>query len=331
MLTALLPALAITLLTTALTLRWARRALVDQPNERSLHRLPTPRGGGIGLLAGIAAGATAAPVTWHPWLALPILGIALLSFADDLNQLSVRVRLSGHLILAGLAVALLGNFNEIAITPITTITATPLLMAMTVLWIVGLTNIYNFLDGIDGIAAVQAVVAGAAWSWLGTIYGLDAVRWCGAIIAAAALGFLPFNWPPARIFLGDVGSATLGTCFALLPLLASRSGADAWAAPVGVLVVWPFLFDSGFTLVRRARRSEHLFEAHRSHLYQRLVIAGWSHRQTTLLYGGLALLTSLAAVQVAAGRWWFGWIAALVTGLLQVGLTWQAEGEKQHD
>ncbi|HET7040989.1 MAG TPA: hypothetical protein VFI13_03175, partial [Gemmatimonadales bacterium] len=118
----------------------------------------------------------------------------------------------------------------------------------------------------------------------------------------ASLAFLLFNWAPAKIFMGDVGSATLGFLFAAIPFAAQpfpASGATAWI--VAAAVVWPFVFDAGFTLVRRWRRGEKLSEAHRSHLYQRLVIAGWGHAPTTLLYVAWAISTSVAGLAIAKG------------------------------
>src|SRR5690606_1303492 len=150
----------------------------------------------------------------------------------------------------------------------------------------------------DGIATVQAIVAGAFWWLIGRNAGVAAVQWGGGLLALTCVGFLPFNWQPARIFLGDVGSATIGFVLALLPLVAANFGDMRWAAPVGVLLVWPFLFDSWFTILRRMRRRENLLDAHRSHLYQRLIIAGWSHRRVTCLYGGMAVVAGIAATRV---------------------------------
>ena len=108
----------------------------------------------------------------------------------------------------------------------------------------------------------------------------------GVLLAAASLGFLGFNWPPARIFMGDVGSAFLGFTFAALAVAAAQR--DPRIALVGILFVWPFVFDATFTFLRRLKNGENVFAAHRSHLYQRLVIVGYSHRFVTLLYMGLA-------------------------------------------
>jgi SAM-dependent methyltransferase len=161
-------------------------------------------------------------------------------------------------------------------------------MVLTLLWIVGLTNAYNFMDGIDGIAGCQAAIAGMGWCALGGWSGLPLVTVLGLLLAASSLGFLIHNWPPAKIFMGDVGSTFLGYSLAVLPILAAQS--DPRLAVAGVLLVWPSVFDASFTFLRRLRRGENVFAAHRSHLYQRLVITGLSHRWVSSLYGALALI-----------------------------------------
>jgi UDP-N-acetylmuramyl pentapeptide phosphotransferase/UDP-N-acetylglucosamine-1-phosphate transferase len=162
---------------------------------------------------------------------------------------------------------------------------------------VGLTNAYNFMDGIDGIAAGQGIVAAIGWGIIGLITGNPFLTALGFLLAASCLGFLCHNWPPARIFMGDVGSAFLGYTFAVLAVIASQS--DPRLAFIGILFVWPFVFDAVFTFFRRLRKHENVFEAHRSHLYQRLVIAGYSHGVVSTLYIGLA------GAGVVVGVWWY--------------------------
>jgi UDP-N-acetylmuramyl pentapeptide phosphotransferase/UDP-N-acetylglucosamine-1-phosphate transferase len=163
-----------------------------------------------------------------------------------------------------------------------------------VFWIVGLTNAYNFMDGIDGIAGGQAVVAGLGWAYLGAAVdapAIEAVAWAVALSSAA---FLAHNWSPARIFLGDVGSGFLGYTFAALPFLArvapAADGPGLRIPVAAALVVWPFVADAGYTFGRRLLRGENVFSAHRSHLYQRLVIAGWSHAAVTSAYIAMAAI-----------------------------------------
>jgi UDP-N-acetylmuramyl pentapeptide phosphotransferase/UDP-N-acetylglucosamine-1-phosphate transferase len=186
--------------------------------------------------------------------------------------------------------------------------------------IVGIVNIYNFMDGIDGIAGVQAVIGGLAWTLVGQLHGMMLVSGIGLLVAAGTAGFLVLNWPPAKIFMGDAGSTVLGFTFAALPLLAATEGRGRqspllWLA-AGVIVIWPFLADGSFTIFRRLTRRENILTAHRSHLYQRLVIAGRNHRCVTLVYGGLAALgAALAAAVTINPKVW------LPVGLLAVSVS----------
>ncbi len=274
--------------------RWAERSRVlDLPGERSSHTAPTPRGGGLAIvLVTVLAAAVIVLAGRRPsglapiWLAVGVAIVAGVSWLDDLRSLPTVVRLAAHVAAAGVAIAGLGWLErvDVPLAPVVLLGG-GVGVAVTVIWVVGLTNAYNFMDGIDGIAGGQAVVAGLGWFALG---GEPAIRVLGVIIAAASVGFLVHNWQPARIFMGDVGSAFLGYAFAVIPLAASHR--DPRLAFAGVLLVWPFVFDTTFTLLRRLRRGENVFVAHRSHLYQRLVIAGWQHRTVSLLYTALAAL-----------------------------------------
>jgi UDP-N-acetylmuramyl pentapeptide phosphotransferase/UDP-N-acetylglucosamine-1-phosphate transferase len=200
-------------------------------------------------------------------------------------------------------------------------------LIMTFVWIVGLTNAYNFMDGIDGIAGGQAVVAGLGWTLLGWLDHQPLVAALGLLLAASSLGFLGHNWPPARIFMGDVGSAFLGFTLAVLPVVAAQHNPRlAWA---GVLLVWPFVFDAAFTFLRRLRKRENVFAAHRSHLYQRLVIAGYSHRFVTLLYIGLALAGAVLALLWYSGGKASDLVVLLALPLLCAGLWRFVVGREQ--
>lgn len=310
---------------TAVTLRLARRALIDHPNQRSSHTVPTPRGGGLGIVVGICAGVLLFDALPLRAALLPILLAAALSFADDVQSLPALVRLVGHIAVAGVSLAVLGSLKMVAIPPVITVTLPLAVGVLTALWIAGLANAFNFMDGIDGIAATQGLIAGIAWWGIGTASGLTSAALGGAILAAACLGFLPFNWQPAKIFMGDVGSVTLGVTLALLPVIAAMGGAEVWAAPVGALIVWPFLFDATYTFASRLARGERVLEAHRTHLYQRLVIAGWSHRLAASVYGVSAAITALAGWRVSTGEWGWGLAAAIAVSIALLGATRTAE------
>lgn len=275
----------------------AARGALDIPNARSSHSRATPRGGGIAIVAVTAAAAVLAGVL-HPESIRPLLGviipglvIAAVSWLDDVRSLPNRIRFAVHLACAVAAVAVLGPVQEVSLGSFGSAAFGMVAWPLTLLWIVGLTNAFNFMDGIDGIAGITAAVAGAAIAAVAVAWGSPAIGGVAAAFAAAACGFLICNWPPAKIFMGDVGSAFCGFLLAVLPLALPRA-----AVPTGVALaaaaLWPFIFDTTFTLVRRLRKRENIFQAHRSHLYQRLVIAGWSHRAVSSLYGALSIITA---------------------------------------
>jgi UDP-N-acetylmuramyl pentapeptide phosphotransferase/UDP-N-acetylglucosamine-1-phosphate transferase len=279
--------------------RWAlRHHALDIPNQRSSHSRPTPRGGGLAVAVVTVLGWVALGIAFQPamcgsalWAyALGAGMIALVSWFDDLYSLSPLARLAVHALAAFLAVFVLGYWQRIPLPTGQNLGLGYAGPVITAVWIIGLTNAYNFMDGSDGIAAIQAVVAAAGWACLGWLAGAQPVVNLSLLLAAASLGFLLHNWPPAGIFMGDVGSAFLGYSFAVLPLIALReNGPLAAASPlIGLLLVWPFVFDAALTFLRRLARGEHVLAPHRSHLYQRLIIAGYSHRFVLLLYGGLA-------------------------------------------
>ncbi|MFT3828374.1 MAG: glycosyltransferase family 4 protein [Opitutaceae bacterium] len=220
--------------------------------------------------------------------------IAAISLRDDFKSLGAGLRFACHFAAAGVVVGTLGAFRAIDLP----YGATWLLpgwlgTTLTIVWIVGLTNVYNFMDGIDGIAGGQGVAAGLGWLVAGLAFGAPTTAFLGAVLAVGCAGFLLHNWSPAKIFMGDVGSAFLGFLFAVVPLAAVTEVPDLaglWPLFAG-LVVWPFVGDGFLTFVRRLRKGEKVWEAHRSHLYQRLTRCGWTHARVSRLYLGWAGLT----------------------------------------
>jgi UDP-N-acetylmuramyl pentapeptide phosphotransferase/UDP-N-acetylglucosamine-1-phosphate transferase len=296
--------------------RWTmRRQILDVPNQRSSHSTPTPPGGGIAIVVvttiGVIAG-HAAP--WRDLAALlvPAAIIAVVSWIDDMHHTSPLLRITVHLGTAIAAVIFFGGWSNLWLPLIGTVHLGWFGLALTVVWIVGLTNAYNFMDGIDGIAGLQAVIAGGAWALLALRDSMPLVAWSGLLLAASSLGFLVLNWSPAKIFMGDVGSAFLGYLFAVLTVIASRH--DPRLALCGVLFVWPFVFDTVFTVIRRALRGERLHEAHRSHLYQRLNQTGISHARVAMLYGVLALIGAASLIAIVPAL-----IAASIAAIALVG------------
>lgn len=295
-----------TLFGTEIFRRWSlRKELFDVPNERSSHTVPTPRGGGLIIVIVCLTAYTLWTLTisgnfqWSYLLGAFL--IALVSWIDDLYTISSGWRFTIHTSCALLAVFTLGYFDEINIPFLHDFKIGIFGTFLTFFWIVWLTNAYNFMDGIDGIAGTQALTAGIGWFLLGQISDAPISGFYGGVLACAGLGFLILNWQPAKIFMGDVGSAFLGYSFAVLPLLAKNElGANSkktdFLFPTAVIVVWLFAFDTLWTFGRRVLNGEKVWQAHRSHLYQRLVISGKSHSAVTLLYGTISILNVLLLI-----------------------------------
>lgn len=275
--------------------------MLDIPNERSSHSAPTPRGAGIVLVAVcltayiVMCATTEHQINWGYLIGAII--VSAISWLDDVFGLPALVRFSIHAIAAALIIASGGSFNSVSLPFI----AAPIDLGwfgtvLTFLWIVWLINAYNFMDGIDGIAGIQAVVAGTAWAILACFAGESIIFGLSAAIAVASIGFLVFNWAPASVFMGDVGSAFLGFTFAVIPLFSDwdRSAFSSWTLLAGIVFVWPFVFDAVLTFSRRLFKGEPVWIAHRQHLYQRLVQRDYAHSTVSCIYGLAGALVAAA-------------------------------------
>ena len=299
-------------------LEWQPPALLDVPNERSSHTEPRLRGGGIAIVLVVIVGAAIYGMVAGHWtdFAPYLLGgliIAGVSLIDDLRSLPMAVRLGVHV---GAAVLAIGSYTlgrGLPLPPLPDFIAA----LISLLWIVGLTNAFNFMDGIDGLAGAQAVIAALAWIVLGLVLGVPEIALVAALIAGAAGAFLFFNRPPALIFMGDVGAAFLGYTFAVLPLMSYGTARLGVAA---ALILGVFVFDTGFTFLRRLSRGEKVFQAHRSHLYQRLVATGSSHENVTGLYAALATVFAAAGITIALAPPYWLLIATVLTLGATIGL-----------
>lgn len=259
-------------------------APLDQPNERSLHTRPVPRVGGIGVVAGSCA-ALLATDGFGVVLGLAV-ALAGLSLVDDWRHLPATVRLAGHLAAA-------------AVLCLATLEASPPVQAVVIVAVGWMTNLYNFMDGSDGLAGGMAAIGFGIYALAAWLAGDPGLAVTCACIVAASLAFLRFNFHPASIFMGDVGSIPLGFLAAALGLLGVvRDAWPWWFAPV---VFAPFVVDASLTLLRRLWRGEKVWQAHRSHYYQRLVLMGWGHRRTALAEYALMVATGGAAWIAARG------------------------------
>ena len=292
-----------------------RRQILDHPNERSSHSMPMPRGGGLAIViivTGAGLWAMREAGLYHALVYL-ICGIVIawLGWRDDVSSLSPRVRFIVQGLVAAVSIYGLGYFKVVTIPLFGELHLGVVGIIITFLWIVGLTNAYNFMDGIDGIAGGVALAGGLGWMLLASNMHNDFVFWIALAIAASGLGFLGHNWSPAKIFMGDVASTFLGYTFAVLPLLSADQGGDALM--LGTLLMWTFIMDAGVTFIRRALQREKLFAAHRTHLYQRLVIGGYSHAKISALYLTLTLLAGVLSYE-------WSWGSRLAPPLIILGL-----------
>jgi len=289
---ALLAAVAATALT-----RFAavRLGLLAEPNRRSSHATPTPTAGGLGFILPVVAFLILSIDDYPPALVFATAGVAIavVGFLDDLKDLRRDARLVAHVATATGCVAMLTN--------------EPLLV--TAVLVIGLAwwiNLYNFMDGIDGIAASQSLIYTGGVLVIGEPAQSAAMAW---VLLGASLGFLCFNWAPAKVFMGDTGSGFLGVVIGSLALWLWQSGELPAVASLILLV--GFWFDASYTLGVRIVTGQAFADAHRSHLYQ-ILSRRWGHGRTTALFGAHAVvwLGPLAALSVAFPRWQAAWLIA---------------------
>lgn len=303
-----------------------RRNVLDHPNERSSHQQPTPRGGGIAVVAVIAVAwlvislqpdivaRSSAELTSLQVILAVAIGLASLSFLDDLRGLPILRRFGGQIVAVAVGVLMLPE-QAMLFQDLLPYGADRILAAFVWLWFI---NLYNFMDGIDGITTIESVSITVGILLLGT-FGF--VSWHFAafstVIAGALIGFGFWNWHPAKIFLGDVGSVPLG--YVLGFLLISLAAQGQWA--VALLLPLYYLADATLTLLRRLARGEKVWRAHRSHFYQHAARAWGNHARVSLVILGLNLLLIALAVCAAIGAL-ADWTAVVIGGGASGFLLW---------
>ena len=296
---------------------------LDIPGNRSLHNEATPRGGGlavvavVGLTVLISALSGMLSSSWWP-LVLGALLVAVISYIDDWRGLSQAFRLTVHLVAAALLVAFSDVPSGVVAPGIVWDVPAWLLFVPVTLLVVWMTNLFNFMDGMDGLAGGMGVIGFGTLALLGYDSVQPTFAFVAVVIAASCGGFLLSNFPPARIFLGDVGSITLGYLAAGMIVLGEELGVLDWW--LGVMAFGPFIVDSTVTLMRRALNGERIWEAHRSHFYQRIVQLGWSHRRTTLVEYGLMVFSAGAALVAQQASTLVSWLLVLLVLLVYVVL-----------
>ena len=282
--------------------------LIDIPNERSSHTQPTPRGGGLGFIIAflVALLFTAIiPQFNFPtdlFLPLILLPLAMIGFLDDRYNLPSSIRYLVQLGTALIAVFHYGSFPQPWLNALG-VSGVILAIVFTAIGFTALVNFYNFMDGLDGFITTITVLQ---LSFI-ALY-LQQPLWC--LLIAALLGFLYWNWPPAKIFMGDVGSTVLGAVMAIA-LIQSPNATLAWSS---LAITLPITADTIYTLIVRLSRRENIFQAHRTHIFQRLQQSGWSHSQVTLTYSALTI-----AIAVLIFIWGaIGSIISLVMAILSI-------------
>ena len=287
-------------------------AILAHPNERTLHARPTPQTGGVAVVGGVlislilAASLLAITQPSKPvlpkgmasgsvWIVMSMLLIFVVSFIDDWMGLPVILRLgvqaiSSFIIIGGVGLSLSAIAIPGGSTMLLGIAAAPV-SALVLLW---MANLYNFMDGMDGFAGGMTFFGFGFLAYFGWQANFPVMLIIATFVAMGALGFLLHNFPPARIFMGDAGSITIGFLAGTLMILGVRERVfDIW---VPIMIFSPFILDATVTLLRRAFRRKKIWEAHREHFYQRVVLSGWSHRQTVLAEYGVMILCGGLAV-----------------------------------
>ena len=277
----------------------AKLGIVDIPNHRSLHEQIKPRTGGLAILSAISVGF----LFFYPFidesilLFLPyILFLAIIAFVDDIYSISAASRLLLQLILACLLIYegfMIESFNLLSLN-----ITLPSFVAVisTILFIVWLINLYNFMDGMDGFSAGMAIFGFCTFALLAYLKGEEGFMIANLILVFGILGFLLFNLPPSKIFMGDIGSTVIGMFVALYSIWANNNG--VFPIYISVIIFAPFILDATITLIKRTFRGEKIWVAHRSHYYQRLVLSGLGHKKTLFLEYIWMLLCSIFAVAI---------------------------------
>ena len=286
-----------------------RTSMIDRPNARSSHTVPTPRGGGLAIVVAILVvlGLLLVLLPDQRKTTIGILGggllIAIIGLADDRFDLSAKVRLCAQFLSAIWLLAWLGGTGPVGLMGWDLrLVALP----SAVLFVIWSTNVYNFMDGLDGFAGVQAVVAATAAALLASQAGDTLLAFTMLATSGAAAGFLVWNWPPAKIFMGDCGSGFLGFLFAATALAAHRHGTFSIGSSMMLLSI--FFVDATLTLLRRIAQGEKWYEAHRSHAYQLATQLGANHKQVTLCALGLFATAACLAIML---EWQTRWSTLL--------------------
>ena len=309
-----------------LLLRWLLRSklanlVIDQPNHRSLHTVPVPRTGGLAIMTSTLFSWAFSGQFLNTSLIICALALTLLSFIDDFRGLSPGWRFLGHFVVAAIFIGLaLSSIPAMA-------------MIVLVVSIVWTTNLFNFMDGADGLAGGMALFGFGAYAIAAWLSGNNQLAIISLSVAASSGAFLVYNFHPARIFMGDAGSIPIGFLVAAIGLIGWHSG--NWPLWFPVLVFSPFIIDASATLAKRLFRGERLWDAHRSHYYQRLIMMNWGHRRVASTEYILMFIVSVSAIwlvrQSAEVKTWGGvaWVLIYAILTLWIDFLWRQHQKLQ--
>jgi UDP-GlcNAc:undecaprenyl-phosphate GlcNAc-1-phosphate transferase len=292
--------------------------ITDIPNNRSSHAAPTPRSGGLGIfivflfvsLVFWVSNRGALPAWFFPFV-LPATLIGAHSLYDDITGRSAIEKLLVQLIAAGIVVGS-GLIIELPFGGYW------LSVITTVLWVVGLTNATNFMDGLDGLVSGIFSLALVFFCMILTSVGHYDLYLFGLTLIAGLMGFLIYNFPPAKIFMGDVGSCLLGFVYAMMVVIMLGDNHSPWVMLACVLLVFNLLFDVAFTVIRRFLRGDNVMQAHRSHLFQLMNRLGYKHLTVSLCYLGVTFVQGLLAMWVLRFHSMSVWLVLAVLFVVHV-------------
>jgi Fuc2NAc and GlcNAc transferase len=314
------------LLTSALRRYALSKSLIDVPNARSSHTVPTPRGGGVAIvLSFLLLVPLLSLFSLLPWASAWGLigagaGIAVLGFLDDHGHIAARWRLLGHFSAAVWALFWLGGIPPLTIMGVV-FDMGWIGVVLSLFYLVWMLNLYNFMDGIDGLASVEAIAVCLSASLIYALMGFSSLAWAPLLLSFTVAGFLYWNFPPAKIFMGDAGSGFLGVTLGILSLQA------AWTSPsllwVWVILMGVFVVDATFTLVRRLVRGDKVYEAHRSHAYQYASRQFGRHLPVTLTVGLVNVIWLLPVALCVALLGLDGFLGVIIAYIPLVVLAWK--------
>lgn len=300
----------------------SRFYFIDNPNERSLHTNPTPRSGGLAIIFGSVIALLFG--LWDTqnfpdgmmWIGIASLIIAVLSYFDDRFGLPALYRFIGHVTAALLVVTHVAYLDSFTLPGKAFVLPGIVALPINVIFLIWMTNLYNFMDGMDGFAGGMTFFGFSTFALFAYFSHASELFTVCIIIVMSSLSFLKFNFPPAKIFMGDTGSTTLGFIAGSFILLFNRQTImPAW---IGIMVFSPFIVDATLTLLQRAVKLEKIWHAHRTHYYQRLVRLGWGHKKTVLIEYFLMLLSSVLAIIALKTSLFAQWVIIIVLTMVYV-------------